>query len=185
MDQRQLRDIFGEFATGVTVITCADHDGEPHGATVTAFTPISLDPPLCQVALTRRSKACAYLSDAPFTVNILAADQADTAMHFAGRPQLTEPIWTDGPTAPMLSGAATTLSCIPWREYDGGDHAIFIGEIVDVVSTGKDPLLFHRSAFHDLGDRAGAAVWSGSADDPHSGWFDATVNFTPMHPVAV
>ena len=71
MDQRTMRNIFGQFATGVTVITCANNDGAAHGATVTAFTPISIEPRLCQVTLTRKSKACGYLDDAPFAVNIL------------------------------------------------------------------------------------------------------------------
>ena len=114
MDARTLRDIFGQFASGVTVITCRNADGEPHGATVTAFTSVSLEPALCQVTLTRKSKACGFLSDAPFAVNILGADQVDTAMHFAGRPQVPGPVWADGPTAPLLCGAATTLSCTPW-----------------------------------------------------------------------
>jgi len=181
MEQNQLRGIFGQFASGVTVITCTNADGQPHGATVTAFTAISLEPRLCQITMTAKSKACGYLGNAPFAVNILASDQVDTAMHFAGRPQRTEPRWIDGPTAPLLDGAAATISCVPWREYDGGDHIIFIGEIVDAQSSGKDPLLFYRSTFHDLGATSSTTVWNGSQDDPHSGWFDATTSFTPIH----
>lgn len=181
MEQRQLRNIFGQFASGVTVITCTDADGRPHGATVTAFTAISMEPRLCQVTLTRKSKACAYLSGAPFAVNILAADQVDTAMHFAGRPQAVEPDWAHGPTAPVLGGTAATLSCAPWREYDGGDHLIFIGEIVDAEASGKDPLLYYRSTFHDLGSPSTSLAWSCGQDDPHRGWFDAQSSFTPLH----
>ena len=181
MDARKLRDIFGQFATGVTVITCRNAEGLSHGATVTAFTAVSLDPPLCQVTLTRKSKACAYLSDAPFAVNILAADQTDIALHFAGRPQSPEPVWADGPTAPILCGSAATVSCIPWAHYDGGDHVIFIGEVVDAVSNEKDPLVFYRSKFHDVGPTTAASAWNGSMDDPHSGWFTPTTSFTPLH----
>ncbi len=181
MDQRRLRNIFGQFASGVTVITCANHEGTPHGATVTAFTAVSLEPRLCQVTLTRTSKACAFLSGAPFAVNILAADQVDTALHFAGRPQTPGPVFEDGPTAPVLTGAAATLSCVPWREYDGGDHVIYIGEIVDAQCRDTEPLLFYRSTFHELGARSASAAWNGSMDDPHSGWFDARTRFTPLH----
>nr|WP_296775780.1 flavin reductase family protein [Rhodococcus sp. (in: high G+C Gram-positive bacteria)] len=181
MDSRELRNIFGQFASGVTVITCTNTDGTPHGATVTAFTAISIEPRLCQVTLTRKSKACSYLSGAPFAVNILAADQLDTAMHFAGRPQSPEPVWDQGPTAPVLCGNAATFSCTPWAEYDGGDHSIFIGEIVEATSSGKDPLLFYRSTFHDLGTPTASAAWNGSMDDPHSGWFDSATSFTPLH----
>ncbi|ETT23950.1 nitrilotriacetate monooxygenase component B [Rhodococcus aetherivorans] len=181
MDQRALRNIFGQFASGVTVVTCANAEGAPHGATVTAFTAISLEPRLCQVTLTRTSKACGYLDDAPFAVNILAADQLSTALHFAGRPQAVAPTWDDTGIAPALLGNAATLICRPWAEYDGGDHVIFVGEIVDAsVDAEKDPLLFFRSTFHDLGDRSGSTAWNGCLDDPHSGWFDATTTFTPL-----
>ena len=181
VEQRELRNIFGHFATGVTVITCRNADGDPHGATVTAFTSVSMEPRLCQVTMTRKSKACKYLSAAPFAVNVLADDQVDTAMHFAGRPCVPEPSWADGPTAPILCGASATISCVPWAEYDGGDHVIFIGEIVDAVATGEPPLLFYRSAFHSLGASSAQLTWAGCADDPETGWFGSTPCFTPMH----
>ncbi|QTI71231.1 flavin reductase family protein [Gordonia sp. L191] len=181
MERKALQNVFGQFASGVTVITCANSDGEPHGATVTAFTAVSLEPRLCQVTLTRKSKACNYLTDAPFAVNIMAADQLDIAMHFAGRPAQPGPTWVDGPTAPVLSGSAAVLSCVPWRSYDGGDHIIYIGEIVDAHTSGKPPLLYYRSTFHDLGEPSVNSLWTLCADDPHSGWFDSTTTFTPFH----
>ncbi len=181
MQPGELRNIFGQFASGVTVVTCVNHDGLPHGATVTAFTAVSIEPRLCQVTMTRKSKACAYLSDAPFAVNVLAHDQVDTALHFAGRPQEPGPVWMKGTTAPILCGSAATFSCVPWSSYDGGDHVIFIGEIVDASSSGKDPLLFYRSTFHNLGAKSESAAWTGSMDDPHSGWFDEKTIFTPFH----
>ncbi|MCK8614801.1 flavin reductase family protein [Gordonia sp. C13] len=180
MDQRTMRNIFGQFATGVTVITCANDEGTPHGATVTAFTPISIEPRLCQVTLTRKSKACGYLDAAPFAVNILRSDQLDTAMHFAGKPQEHGPEWSSDWLVPALAGSAATLICNPWASYDGGDHVIYVGEIVDAhVDTDAEPLLFYRSKFHDLGETSGAAAYCGSLDDPHSRWFDATARFTP------
>ncbi|WP_307201621.1 flavin reductase family protein [Nocardioides zeae] len=175
-----MRAVFGRFATGVTVITCTSVDGRPHGATVTAFTPISLAPPLVQVALTRTSKACLYLQDASFAVNVLAADQVDVAMQFAGRPGQDPVRWQDGPVAPVLAHTAATISCRPWRVDDGGDHLLFLGEVVDVAVTDARPLLFHGSAFHELGRRSADAAWTGCADDPHRGWFDATSSFSPL-----
>lgn len=180
MEERALRNIFGQFASGVTVVTCGNDDGEAHGATVTAFTAVSLEPRLCQVTLTRKSKACGYLDDAPFAVNILAADQLDTAMHFAGKPQTPGPVWTSRWLVPALSGNAATLICSPWASYDGGDHVIIVGEIVDAqVDTSVEPLLFYRSTFHQLGDPSGSTAYCGSLDDPHSRWFDASARFTP------
>lgn len=178
MDARTLRDVFGCFATGVTVVTCAKpEDGTAHGATVTAFTPISLNPPLCQVSLTRTSNACRYLEDQPFAVNVLASDQLETAWHFAGRPQHPAPVVTPGPLAPVLDGAAATIVCRPWASYDGGDHILFLGEIVEATVADVEPLLFHRSAFKHIGPRRNASAWTGSLDDPHTGWFDADTTF--------
>lgn len=186
LDQREIRNGFGRFATGVTVVTCRSEAGEPHGATVNAFTAVSLEPALCQVTLTRKSKACSYLAGASFAVNVLAADQLHTALHFAGRPQQPEPEWADGPVAPVLVGNAATISCRPWRSYDGGDHLIVIGEVEHLQATDADPLVFHAGAFRELRARATGVHWAGSLDCPDSGWFDpATVTalrFTPLHP---
>lgn len=179
MDARTLRSTFGRFATGVTVITCRTPDGTAHGATVTAFTPVSLDPPLVQVSLTRTSKACGFLAGAGFAVNVLAADQADLAMHFAGRPGADPVPWRTGATAPVLGGTAATIACRPWRSHDGGDHVLFLGEVVEVVRTDRPPLLFHDSAFHEIGRRTSESVWLGCQDDPHTGWFDANARFVP------
>src|SRR3569833_3554854 len=104
LDPRAIRTAYGQNATGVTVFTCAMDVGVPHGATVNAFTAVSLEPPLCQVTVTRQSKACGYLEEAPFAVNVLAAAQLDTAWHFAGRPQAPAPAWAAGPQAPEHVG---------------------------------------------------------------------------------
>ncbi len=182
MNNPELRNVFGMFATGVTVVTCRSmEDGCPHGATVTAFTPISLDPPLCQVTLTRASKACQYLDGNPFAVNVLADNQADVAWHFAGRPARPAPELIDGPVAPVLERAAATISCRPWASYDAGDHLIFLGEIVGVSVQDSDPLLFHRSFFKCIGPRLDASAWNGCQDDPFTGWFTTETTFIPAH----
>ncbi|MCW2507613.1 MAG: flavin reductase [Modestobacter sp.] len=182
LDTREIRTVFGRFATGVTVVTCAKEAGVPHGATVNAFTAVSLDPALCQVTLTRESKACRYLETSPFAVNVLSADQLDAAWHFAGRPQDPEPTWADGPTAPVLVGNAATISCRPWRTYDGGDHLIVIGEVVDLHVAEAEPLLFFGGRFRELAAPETGVHWGGSIDCPELGWFDASTFFTPLYP---
>ncbi len=112
-------------------------------------------------------------------MNVLAADQADIAMHFAGRTCIPQPSWVDGPTAPIIAGASATFSCVPWAEYDGGDHVIFIGEIVDAVAAGKPPLLFYRSTFHSIGAPSAQLTWAGCARRPG----DRLVRYHPvLHP---
>ncbi|MET1006654.1 MAG: flavin reductase family protein [Propionibacteriaceae bacterium] len=172
MSARQLRDTFGCFATGVTVVTCRTPDGAPHGATVNAFTAVSLEPALAQVTLTRTSRAGQLLQGRPFAINILAADQIDLAWHFAGRAAEQEPCWVEGATAPLIRGAAATISCTPWRSYDGGDHFIVIGQVVQAETTEADPLLFYRGAFRQVRPMK-SGHWSGSADCPELGWFDS------------
>ena len=180
MDPRSLRSTFGRFATGVTVITCRADDGDAHGATVTAFMPVSLDPPLVQVALTRTSKACRLLDGSAFAVNVLAHDQVDVAMNFAGRPNPGVVRWEQGATAPVLAGTAATISCRPWRTDDGGDHLLFLGEVVHVSTSERAPLLFHDSAFREIGRRSADSAWSGCFDDPSRGWFDEHTRFAPL-----
>ncbi|WP_028933790.1 flavin reductase family protein [Pseudonocardia spinosispora] len=181
---KELRAAFGRFATGVTVVTCRNNDGEPHGATVNAFTAVSLEPALCQVTLTRQSKACGYLDGSPFAVNVMGAGQTDTAWHFAGRPCAPGPEWADGPTAPVLVGSAAVYSCRPWRTYDGGDHLIVVGEVEHIDVTDHDPLLFFAGAFRAIGPKETGTHWSGSLDCPEAGWFDASTRFTPLRPHA-
>ena len=177
---REIRDAVGRFATGVTVVTCAKEGGLPHGATVNAFTAVSLEPALCQVTLNRASKACAYLERAPFAVNVLSAAQLETAWHFAGRSVDPEPEWAEGPCAPVLVGNAATISCRPWRTYDGGDHLIVLGEVSDLQGTSADPLLFFGGRFRQLGSLPTGVQWGGSLDSPESGWFDAST-FPVLH----
>ncbi|WP_199435532.1 flavin reductase family protein [Qaidamihabitans albus] len=180
LDQREIRRGFGRFATGVTVVTCRNPEGEPHGATVNAFTAVSLEPALCQVTVTRQSKACQYLDGKPFAVNVLAASQLGIAWHFAGRPQDLEPQWADGVLAPVLVGNAATISCLPWRTYDGGDHVIVLGEVTDLETSDADPLLFFAGGFRDLAQLDTDTHWAASVDCPDLGWFGAATEFAPL-----
>ena len=90
---RELRDCRECFATGVTVVTCVG-EAAPHGATVNAFTAVSLDPPLVQATLDRRSRAAPYAPGAPFTVDVLA--RSTTRARPAGSP-------SPHPSSPVLS----------------------------------------------------------------------------------
>lgn len=173
IDPRELRRCLGHFATGVTVITCVGDDARPHGATVNAFTAVSLDPPLVVVSLDRRSKLCGLVDSAPFTVNVLEAAQKDLALHFAGKPNQDvawEPDRDGG--APQLAGALAHISCTPWQHYDGGDHILYVGEVQQFRIHDGDPLLFHTGKFHHLGDDHHPLLWDGSADGPGGmSWF--------------
>ncbi|MFJ6310574.1 MULTISPECIES: flavin reductase family protein [Micrococcaceae] len=180
IDTRELRHAFGTFATGVTVVTTRSDDGVPHGATVNAFTAVSLDPPLAQVTLTRTSRAARYLEGAPFAINILSLEQMDVALHFAGKVMDEEPEWTVDGTVPVLTKNAATLECRPWNIYDGGDHIIVVGEVIAMEITRRPPLLFYGGKFREIGRLVEGAPWDHSGDAPESGWFAGSSSFKPF-----
>lgn len=180
-DSRELRHAFGTFATGVTVVTCRSEDDVPHGATVNAFTAVSLDPPLAQVTLTRTSRAAQYLEEAPFAINILSLEQMDVALHFAGKPMQEAPEWTLDGNVPVLTKNAATLECRPWNIYDGGDHIIVVGEVIAMEVTKREPLLFFGGKFREIGRFVEGAPWDHSGDAPESGWFAGAKSFKPLN----
>lgn len=147
VDPRHLRTCLGRFATGVTVVSY-EARGESRGATVNAFTAVSLDPPLVLVSLARTSCAAQRVGDGPFAVNVLRADQIDVAMQFAGRPRPGARIlWQHDHGAPQLADTVATFQCRPWETYDGGDHVLVVGEVVAAEQRPGEPLLFTGGSF--------------------------------------
>jgi len=154
---RELRSILGHFATGVTVVTTTDQDGEPCGTTANAFTSVSLDPPLILICLARESLTLdAIRGRGGFVANILAEGQQDHSNWFARTGVRLEPDlheFTEGRLGlPVLAGTVAHLECEVERIDEGGDHEILLGR---VVSHGKhkeapDPLLFYQGAYRKL-----------------------------------
>ncbi|MFC5139118.1 flavin reductase family protein [Actinomycetospora rhizophila] len=152
VEAADLRSCLGRFATGVTVVSYAA-DGKPRGATVNAFSSVSLDPPLVLVSIARSAKACPLLENSAFCVNVLAADQVDIAMNFAGKPTDRPVHWDHGDWAPRLRESHAWLECKPWRAYDGGDHVLYLGEVQQLsIRASSEPLLFHAGSFLRRGD---------------------------------
>jgi len=151
LDRRALRSCLGQFATGVAVVTY-DGDEGPRGATINSFTSVSMDPPLVMVSFARHTTAARLLAGRPFTVNVLSSRQLDVALQFAGRPRqnLVVP-WSPDAKVPRLRGTVAWLQCRPWATYDGGDHLMYVGEVVHHDSRRGDPLLFHRGEFRMVG----------------------------------
>lgn len=146
MNARELQKCFGRFATGVNAA-----EGEQHGITVNALTPVSLNPPLLPVSIDRRAKACGKPGGVPFTVNILTAEQQDVALHFAGRPQDgLVPQREEGEAVPRMGGAPAWIEWDPWRACDGGDHILFPGEIKNFRYRDGQPPVFHTGTFARL-----------------------------------
>jgi flavin reductase (DIM6/NTAB) family NADH-FMN oxidoreductase RutF len=150
MDVKEYRNCMGRFATGVTVVTCKTEDGY-HGFTVNSFTSVSLNPPLVLVSVDRKTKAMEHLKNNAFTINILNDQQEDVAMHFAGRPKETEPFtWVEEGNTVRLEESLAYIECAPWKEYDGGDHVLFIGEVKNFDYTQKNALTYFSGKFSTL-----------------------------------
>ncbi|PKR77851.1 flavin reductase [Halalkalibacillus sediminis] len=150
MDARGFRNCMGHFATGVTVVTCETDEGR-HGFTVNSFTSVSLDPPLVLVSVDRNTKAYQKLQDNHFIVNVLTAEQKDTALHFAGKPQEEYPFeWDKGDLGPRIKDSLAYIECSPWATYDGGDHVLFIGEVKNFEYNSGEPLGYYCGKFSQV-----------------------------------
>jgi flavin reductase (DIM6/NTAB) family NADH-FMN oxidoreductase RutF len=148
------------FATGVTVVTTGS-DGNYHGMTANAFAVgVSLEPTLVLICLDKNSRTCALLDETgAFTVNILAEDQQEISRLFASRDlqdahRFAGIDFTLGANGtPVLPGCIATMQCNLYSRQEAGDHAIFVGEVIDAdISADGAPLLYYRSAYRRLGD---------------------------------
>lgn len=159
VDHRSLREVFGHFATGVTVVTTATSHG-PVGMTANSFASVSLEPALVLFSVARRSQLAAQLEAAEcFAVIILAESQRSLAEQFArpGFNRFGTSQWSPGSTgAPVLVGGLASLECSVVEIHCGGDHLIILGRVVAASSgSSEDPLLFFRGCFDTLGRSEG------------------------------
>lgn len=149
MDTRKLRNCFGHFATGVTVVTWNNDDGHPRGITINSFTSVSLDPPLVLISIDKNTKAFHELKNRPFVINILSSEQKSLALQFSGKPQdgLVVEWEEDSNLGPRLSNTVATIECTPWDQYEGGDHLLFLGKVEKFSYNDNESLLFHKGKF--------------------------------------
>ncbi|MBE1508148.1 flavin reductase (DIM6/NTAB) family NADH-FMN oxidoreductase RutF [Rhizobium viscosum] len=150
-DPRALRDAFGAFLTGVTVVTTFSDDGAPIGFTANSFTSVSLDPPLLLVCLAKTSRNYQTLTAAKgFAVNILSEDQKEVSNTFA-RPvedRFAAVKWQHGPFgSPVFSDVAAWFDCSAHDRVDAGDHIVLIGRVEAFKNTGKTGLGYARGGY--------------------------------------
>lgn len=155
IDHKALRNAFGAFATGVTVITTRQPDGTPRGFTANSFTSVSLDPPLLLVCLAKTAHSADVFAAAPhFAVNILAEDQKAVSGLFASRAadKFAQCAWTAGPAdTPLIDGALAQFTCANHQLVDAGDHLILIGRIDHFATNEGQPLGYFRGTYFSIG----------------------------------
>lgn len=164
VDQRSFRKALGCFASGVTVVTTLYPETRaPAGVTVSAFSSLSLDPPLVLFCLGNRTSSLdAFRSYGHFAINILSEGQRDLSIRFASR---SGDKWA-GVAAeagesgvPLIADCLANLECRLVQVVEGGDHQIFIGEVIRLKhQEGGSPLVYFRGAYMDsYGFPGGAA----------------------------
>ncbi|MBB6522398.1 flavin reductase [Pseudoteredinibacter isoporae] len=161
IDPMAFRQALGSFATGVTVVTAKSDSEESKniyvGTTASSFNSVSLDPPLVLWSIDKRARSLPVYENAEyFAVNVLAADQVSLSNHFA-RQQDDKFAGIEFETgiggAPLLKGCAARFQCRTCHVYEGGDHLIIVGEVLDFDTSGRKGLMFHSgryvvSSFH-------------------------------------
>ena len=150
VDPRALRDAFGCFMTGVTVVTTVQ-DGKPLGFTANSFSSVSLDPPLLLVSIANRSaNLSAFTTGAGFAINILSEGQKDLSARFA-RPvddRFADLYWRHGPAGnPVLAGVSAWFDCRLDQAVPAGDHTILIGRITGFEAGNAPGLGYYRGAY--------------------------------------
>lgn len=156
MEARELRNLFGHFATGVAVVTAAA-DSRLAGVTISSFNSISLSPELVMFSLTRTLLSLPdFETAARYGINFLAADQKDVSRRFATR---GEDKWAGTAMhfgrngAPLLDGALAHIECELHQRVEAGDHIVFICRITgfDTPGADKEPLVFFKGEYCPLG----------------------------------
>jgi flavin reductase (DIM6/NTAB) family NADH-FMN oxidoreductase RutF len=159
-DPRAFRDVCSRFATGVCVVTSTGPDG-PAGMTANAVTSLSLDPPLMIVCFDRTARTLGAVEHSRrLAIQFLAHDQEELAARFASKLPEDEKFdgvaWSDRGGAPALEGCVAGIGCELRELLPGGDHLIGVAEVVDLWTSGGDPLVFYRGDYWSLTERAPA-----------------------------
>jgi len=154
-DPRTLRDALGCFATGVTVVTCFDGDGNPVGITANSFTSVSLDPPLLLVCIHKQAACASALAGSNhFAVNVLQTGQQPASIRFSSKQDDRFGVndWSRGEFgAPVLKESLGVFECERNAVHDGGDHHILVGQVVKAsFDPEMDPLLYFRGSYRRL-----------------------------------
>lgn len=166
-EHKDLRHTLGTFVTGVTVITTRNRMGKAHGLTANSFNTVSLEPPLILWSLSKRSGSYPVFECAEeFAISILAEEQTEVSKHFAS-PSNDKfegvAVNEDFCGLPVIEDSCAWLHCRSVSRFDGGDHTIFIGEILQLARGDRRPLAFGGGRY--LLVRSHDEAWA-STDQP-------------------
>ena len=154
-DLRELRNAFGTFLTGVTVVATREEGGIPRGFTANSFTSVSLDPPMVLICVGKAAESLDVFTGASgFAVNILAEDQTDTSGLFASKrsDKFEVAKWKESETGnPLLEGTCAWFDCAREQVIDAGDHVIVLGRVLSFDYNDNLGLGFVKGGYMRLG----------------------------------
>ncbi|MEX1020142.1 MAG: flavin reductase family protein [Litorilinea sp.] len=159
IDNENFKNAMAQWASGVTVVTC-HHEGKSIGITASSFSSVSLEPPRILVCVAKHLYTHGIIEDSGiFAVNILGTDHLEWGMRFAGMfPEIEDRFagidtFTAATGCPVLPDVLSWLDCRVAHAYDGGDHTIFVGDVVAAgAATGGEPILYFNRTWRRLDD---------------------------------
>lgn len=173
-DAGEFRKALGSFATGVTIITARDPSGAPVGLTVNSFNSVSLSPPLVLWSLAETSNSLpVFRAVDHWAVHVLATDQDALSARFARRGEdkfAGIDIETGLGDVPLLPGCTARFQCRTAFQYQGGDHLIFVGEVLAFDRRDSAPLVFHGGSY------AHATRREAAESRPRRAWLEGSFN---------
>ncbi|MCG2579264.1 MAG: flavin reductase [Marinobacter sp.] len=150
-DPKEFRAALSTFTTGVTIITTKAEDGEPIGITANSFNSVSLDPPMVLWSLDKSAMSLpAFTNNKHWNVHILSTEQEALSGRFASRGEdkfqgleLDEGV----NDIPLMKDCTARFNCRTAFIYEGGDHMIFVGEVINFDKTDLPPLAFQSGQY--------------------------------------
>jgi flavin reductase (DIM6/NTAB) family NADH-FMN oxidoreductase RutF len=151
MDDMQFRQAMGKFATGVTVIL-TEVEEEVHGMTANAFMSLSLNPKKIVISVGNEANMLEKIKQSGiFTVNVLAEEQQEVSMVFAGQiKEEREVKFEKLDNMPVIPQSLAQVTCRLAGEHLEGDHTLFVGDVTDIELKEGEPLLFYKGKYNKL-----------------------------------
>ncbi|MEE1866026.1 MULTISPECIES: flavin reductase family protein [Pseudomonas] len=150
-DPQAFRNALGTFTTGVTIITTQAEDGSPVGITANSFNSVSLNPPLVLWSLSKKARSLPVFSTGKhWNVHVLSTEQESLSGRFAtqGEDKFAEIQFDSGISeAPLLQDCTARFQCRTAFQYEGGDHVIFVGEVLAFDHSERAPLAFQSGQY--------------------------------------
>ncbi len=155
LNDQVFKQAMGRFPSGVVIVTTIGPSGKKHGFTASAFSSLSLDPPLILVCLANTADCFEpFVTGDKLAINVIGEQQHDLAFKFAtkGVEKFDGDEFVEGNTGlPVISDCIFSLECKIRNTYPGGDHEILVGEVLHAnMNEGITPSIWYEGGFRNI-----------------------------------